>query len=88
MASSASTEQCSFCGGRPSSSSTTCLLVILRASSSVLPLIISVAVEEVAMAAAHPNVLNFASVMTSLSILRVIYMMSPQVALPTVPIAS
>ena len=38
-------------------------------------------------AAAQPNVLNLASLMTSFSILNVICIISPHVALPTVPIA-
>ena len=86
MACSASTEQCTLTGGRPSSASTTALLVSLSASLTGLPLIISVAIELVAMAAPQPKVLNLTSVMTSLSsTLMYIFMMSPHLALPTSP---
>ena len=85
-ASSASTEQCSFTGGSPPSDSVTISLVICKASSTVLPITISVARLEVAMAAPQPKVLNFTSVMTSLSsTLMYIFMMSPHLALPTSP---
>ena len=57
-ASSASTEQCSLWAGRPPRASTTSLLVMARASSTVLPLIISVAMELEAMALPQPKVSN------------------------------
>ena len=63
-ASSASTEQCILTGGRPSSASATALLVNFSASSSVLPLTISVAIELVAIAAPQPKVLNLTSSIT------------------------
>ena len=63
----------------------TILLVIWRASSRVLPFTSSVALLEVAMAAPQPKVLNFTSVITSSSTLMYIRMMSPHLALPTVP---
>ena len=66
----------------------TFLLVTASASSTVMPLIISVAVEDVAIAAAQPNVLNFTSVMTLLSIFKNIFMMSPHLGLPTSPTPS
>ena len=66
-ASSASTEQCIFILGRPPNASATALFDTFNASSIVVPLTQSVTLLEVAMAAPHPNVLNFASVMTSLS---------------------
>ena len=82
---SASTEQWTFTGGRPSSASITALLVTFNASSTVRPLIISVAMELVAMAAPQPKVLNLTSVMVSPCILRYIFMISPHLALPTSP---
>ena len=48
----------------------TARLVSSRASWMVLPLTISVAMEEVATAAPQPKVLNLISVITSFSILR------------------
>ena len=58
------------------------------ASAMVFPLIISVAMEEVAMAEPQPKVLNFTSVITSPSIFRYIFMMSPHLGLPTWPTPS
>ena len=49
-----------FMGRQPPSAST-CLLVSFKASSIVLPLIISVAIELAAIAEPHPNVLNLTS---------------------------
>ena len=64
MASSASIEQCSFTGG-----SDKCLamwvFLISALSSSVFPLIHSVASDELAMALPHPNVLNCSAVRPS-----------------------
>ena len=57
IASSASTEQWIFTGGR-FSSSTICEFLIASASSTVLPLIHSVASDELAMAEPQPKVLN------------------------------
>ena len=54
----------------------------------VVPLIMSVAIELVAIAAPQPKVLNFTSSMTSSLILRYIFMMSPHLALPTSPTPS
>ncbi len=87
MASSARTEQWIFWGGNPLSSVMTSLFVTFNASSMVLPMIILVATLDDVIAAAHPKVLNFASLIMPSSIRNVICMMSPQVALPTVPIA-
>ena len=47
----------------------TILLVTFSASSRVMPLTISVALLDVAMAAPQPKVLNFTSVITSFSTL-------------------
>ena len=58
MASSASTLQWILTGGSESSA-TICVFWIASASSSVLPLIHSVAREELAMAEPQPKVLNF-----------------------------
>ena len=56
------TEQCIFCSGRPPRYVGDVLVGDLRAaSSSVLPLIISVRADEEAMALAQPKVLNLAS---------------------------
>ena len=63
MASSARTEQWIFTGGR-FSSSTIWTFLIVSASSTVFPLIHSVASEDDAMAEPQPNVLNLASSMT------------------------
>ena len=52
----------------------------------LLPLTISVAMLLVAMAAQQPKVLNLTSVMMSFSTLMSIFMMSPHLALPTVPV--
>jgi len=46
------------------------LLVMVSASATVFPLIISVSADEDAIALPHPKVWNFASTMTSFSILR------------------
>ena len=70
MASSARTEQWSLWAGRPSSASATALLVSAMASWMDLPLIISVAMEEEAMALPQPKVSNFTSLMMSSSIFR------------------
>ena len=51
----------------------------------VLPIAISVTIEEVAMAAPQPKVLNLTSWIILSSTLRKIFMMSPQEALPTSP---
>src|SRR3990167_2343739 len=59
MASSASTEQCILAGGSPPNASATALLVSFKASSMVFPLIISVEILLVAIAAPQPKVLNF-----------------------------
>ena len=53
-----------------------------------LPLIISVAIDEDAIALPQPNVLNFTSEMMPLSTLIYIRMMSPHLALPTSPMPS
>ena len=72
-----------FTAGRPSRASTTALLVRFRASLRGLPLIISVAIELVAMADAQPKVWNFTSSMTSSSLIfRYMRMISPHLALP------
>src|SRR5580765_7545780 len=63
IASSASTEQWIFTGGRLSSL-TMSVFLIARASSTVLPRSHSVASDELAMALPQPNVLNFASSLT------------------------
>ena len=89
-ASSARTEQWSLWAGRPSRASTTARLVSCRASETGLPLIISVAIELVAMALPQPKVLNFTSVITWVSGSTWIYirMISPHLALPTSPTPS
>jgi hypothetical protein len=63
IASSASTEQWIFTGGRLSSSAMSVFLIV-SASSTVLPLSHSVASDELAIAEPQPKVLNFASSMT------------------------
>src|SRR5579859_5342131 len=63
MASSASTEQWIFTGGSESSR-TMSVFLMARASSTFLPLIHSVASDELAMAEPQPKVLNLASSMT------------------------
>ena len=86
MASSASSEQCTFTGGSPSKASMTALFVTSSASCTVLPFTSTVAIELVAIAAPQPKVLNFASRMTLFSSMsRYTRMMSPHTALPTVP---
>ena len=55
------TEQCIFSSGRPPRKAAISWLVTFIASSSVIPLIISVSAEEDAIALAQPKVLNFAS---------------------------
>ena len=82
---SARTEQWILCAGRPSSASTTALLDSCSASSMVLPLIISVAMELVAMAEPQPKVLNFTSAIRPSSTLIYIFIMSPHLALPISP---
>src|SRR4030042_1977214 len=65
------------------------LLVTLAASSSVRPLIISVNTDDVPMALAQPNVLNFASAILPLSSsLKVSLRASPQAREPTSPTPS
>ena len=54
----------------------------------VLPLIISVAMEDEAMALPQPKVSNFTSWMTLSRIFRYIFIMSPHLALPTWPTPS
>ena len=54
-------EQCILAGGRPPRASATALLVISTASSSFLPLAISVTMLEVATAAPQPRVWNLMS---------------------------
>ena len=71
--------------GRPSRASTTALLVSFSASSTVLPLIRSVAMLLVAMAAPQPKVRNLTSTITLFSIFRYMRMMSPHLGLPTSP---
>jgi|GEM_PF-234224 len=72
-------------GARPSRASTTALLVSFRASSMVLPLMRSVAMLLVAMAAPQPKVRNLTSTITLFSIFRYMRMMSPHLGLPTSP---
>src|SRR4030042_414474 len=65
------------------------LLVTLAASSSVIPFIISVNTDDVAIALAQPNVLNFASlILPFLSSLNVSFSASPQASDPTSPTPS
>src|SRR5208283_1742298 len=87
MASSASTEQWIFTGGRDSSL-TISVFLIVRASSMVLPLTHSVASEDEAMAEPQPKVLNLASSMTLVSRLTLIcsFMTSPHSGAPTRPV--
>src|SRR5580692_6208396 len=86
MASSASTEQWIFTGGR-FSSSTICEFLMASASSTVLPLIHSVASDELAMAEPQPNVLNLASSMTPWSLTRICSRItSPHAGAPTRPV--
>ena len=65
-------------------------LVTLDASSSVMPLIISVRAEDEAMAEAQPNVWNFTSAMRSFfsSSLKASLRASPQASAPTWPTPS
>ena len=85
MACSANTEQWTFTGGKPSRASITARFVSFKASSIVLPLISSVAIELVAIAAPQPKVLNVTSVITLFSTLMYILIMSPHLELPTSP---
>jgi hypothetical protein len=87
MASSASTEQWIFTGGRLSSA-TMSVFLIARASSTVFPFNHSVARLELAMAEPHPNVLNFASSMTPVSgfTFTCSFMTSPHSGAPTRPV--
>src|ERR1035437_5125799 len=87
-ASAARFEQCIFWAGSPPSASATARLEISAASSSVLPITISVTMLEVATAAPQPNVLNLTSVMRSSSTLIVMRMTSPQTGLPIWPAPS
>src|SRR5664280_1232441 len=87
-ASAARFEQCIFWAGSPPSASATARLEISAASSSVLPMTISVTMLEVATAAPQPNVLNLTSVMRSSSTLIVMRMTSPQTGLPIWPAPS
>src|SRR5208337_1315869 len=88
MPSSASTEQCIFIGGRPSSASATALLESCQASSRVFPRTSSVAMLLDAIAAPQPKVLNFASMTMLFSIFKKIFMISPQTGFPTSPTPS
>ena len=87
IASSASTEQWIFTGGR-FSSSTICVFLIFAASSTVRPLSHSVARLDDAMALPHPKVLNLASSMSPVSRLTLIwsFMTSPHSGAPTSPV--
>src|SRR5271157_4185685 len=87
MASSASTEQWIFTGGRESSR-TMSVFLIESASSTVLPLTHSVASEELAMADPQPKVLNLASSITLVSGLIFIcsFITSPHSGAPTRPV--
>ena len=66
----------------------TALLDSSSASETGLPLIISVAIDEDAIALPQPKVLNFTSVMTSSRTLIYMRIMSPHLALPTSPMPS
>ena len=66
----------------------TALLDSSSASETGLPLIISVAIDEDAIALPQPKVLNFTSVMTSARTLIYMRIMSPHLALPTSPMPS
>jgi len=87
IASSASTEQWIFTGGS-FSSFTMSVFLILAASSTVLPFSHSVARLDDAMALPHPNVLNFASSITPVSRLTLIwsFITSPHSGAPTSPV--
>src|SRR5258708_323938 len=86
IASSASTEQWIFTGGKLSSS-TICEFLIVSASSTVLPLIHSVASDELAIAEPQPNVLNFASSMMPWSLTLICSRItSPHAGAPTRPV--
>ena len=74
--------------GSPPRASATALLVISRASSSFLPLAISVTMLEVATAAPQPRVWNLMSSRTSSLTLMVMRIMSPHWGLPTSPTPS
>src|SRR6185312_6866093 len=86
MASSARTEQWIFTGGR-FSSLTMSTFLIDSASSTLFPLIHSVASELDAMAEPQPNVLNFASSMTPASFTLICRRItSPHAGAPTRPV--
>ena len=86
MASSASTEQWIFTGGR-SSSAATSVLRMRPASSTVRPVTHSVMSEEEAMAEPQPKVLKRASSMIPRSLTRIwSRMTSPQAGAPTSPV--
>ena len=85
IASSASTLQWILTGGSESSS-TIWVFEIWSASSSVLPLIHSVASDELAIAEPQPKVLNLASTMRSPSTWIWSFMTSPHSGAPTTPV--
>ena len=87
MASSASTEQWIFTGGRLSSL-TIATFLISSAWSTVLPFTHSVASEELAMALPQPKVLNLASSMTPVSGFTFNWSLStsPHSGAPTMPV--
>ena len=82
------TEQCIFSGGKPPNWSAMSLFVIFFTSSTVLPIIISVKMLELATAEPHPKVWNFASVTIPFLIFKYIFNVSPQANEPASPIAS
>ena len=87
IASSASTEQWIFTGGRLSSF-TMSVFLMARASSTVLPRSHSVASDELAMAEPQPNVLNFASSMIPVAgfTFTCSFITSPHSGAPTMPV--
>ena len=86
IASSASTEQWIFTGGRASSFAM-CVFLMVSASSTDLPFTHSVTSELEAIAEPHPNVLNFASrILPSSPILSCNRITSPQAGAPTSPV--
>src|SRR6185295_19051016 len=87
IASSASTEQWIFTGGRLSSV-TMSVFLIASASSTVLPFSHSVARLELAIADPQPNVLNLASSMTPVAGLTLTcsFITSPHSGAPTRPV--
>src|SRR5215470_17806842 len=87
IASSASTEQWIFTGGRDSSF-TISVFLIANASSTVLPFTHSVAKDDDAIAEPQPKVLNLASSMMLVSGLTLIcnFITSPHSGAPTSPV--